>query len=114
MKTPRQKRLIRKIRVRSKVSGTKLCPRVSVFRSSRHLYAQIIDDYNHKTLVSIKTGLSKEKTTKTNRAKETGLSLAQKAQKAKISKVVFDRNGYRYHGRVKAFAEGLREGGLKL
>ncbi len=99
----------------SKTSGR---PRVSIFRSSKFIYAQIIDDVKGKTLVSFSSkDLAKkdiEKKNKVEIAKLVGEGLAKKAKKAKISKVIFDRAGYKYHGKVKALAEGAREGGLKF
>uniref|UniRef100_A0A7C4XH11 Large ribosomal subunit protein uL18 n=1 Tax=candidate division WWE3 bacterium TaxID=2053526 RepID=A0A7C4XH11_UNCKA len=106
----------RKLRVRSKVSGTSQRPRLSVFRSNRYIYGQLIDDVKGITLVGLqaesKTTHSKVK--KADAAFEAGKKLAEKAKTKKIHTVVFDRNGYRYHGRVKNFAEGAREGGLKF
>ena len=103
-----------KRRVRSKIVGTPERPRLSVFRSNKGIYAQIIDDRVGKTLLSAST-LDKEvenNGTKSEQSKAVGKLIAQKAQDAGINSVVFDRNGYRYHGRVKALAEGAREGGL--
>lgn len=109
----------RRGRVRAKVFGTALKPRLSVFRSSEHIYAQLIDDDKGITLVSesdLKASAKggKEKKTKTEIAKEIGGSLAGKAKKIGVSEVVFDRGGSKYHGRVKALSEGAREGGLKF
>ena len=100
-------------RIRAKVSGTSDKPRLVVFRSLVGNYAQLIDDTTGRTLVSasdmeIKAG------TKTEKAKSVGQELAKKALEKNISNCVFDRNGYKYHGRVKALAEGAREGGLKF
>ena len=105
----------RKKRVRAKISGTSERPRLCVFRSDRHIYAQVIDDNVGKTLVSI-SSYSKTSKDRANKDKcvELGKSLAQKCKDAKIDKVVFDRNGRVYHGRVKAFADGAREGGLNF
>ena len=107
-------------RIRKKISGTTECPRLAVFRSARHAYAQIIDDSTGKTLLSVST-LSKDlkeevKTAKNpiERYKLIGKIAAKKALEKNISKVVFDRGGYLYHGRVKALADGAREGGLKF
>lgn len=103
----------RKRRVRLKISCQRKRPRLSVFRSHRYLWAQIIDDQQRKTLVAASDKNSKlEKATKTERARLTGKILAEKALKLGIKKVVFDRGPYQYHGRVKALAEGAREGGL--
>ena len=111
-------RITRSARIRAKITGSKDQPRLCVFRSSRFIYAQIIDDTSGKTIVSASEKELKASTdvklNKTQKAKLTGQLLAQKAIKAKISKVVFDRNGYKYHGRVEALANGAREGGLKF
>lgn len=118
MKQDKQtKRIRRHARVRAKIKGTTSTPRVVVFRSNRHIFAQFIDDAAGKTLVSSivkskKKGLVKG--TKTEVAAKIGEALAAKAKEAGIDKVVFDRGGYKYHGRVKAFADGLRKGGLKF
>ncbi len=97
--------------------GTKEVPRVSIFRSNKHIFAQLIDDGAGKTIVSSMVK-SKSKSTikgnKTETASTVGEMLAKKAQDAGISQAVFDRGGYKYHGRVKALAEGLRRGGLKI
>ena len=103
----------RKLRVRGKVFGTSQKPRLSVFRSNKNIRAQLIDDENRVTLVSAESTSHKGKT-KTEVASEVGKELAKKALEKKIKSVVFDRSGYRYHGRVKALADGAREGGLKL
>lgn len=103
----------RHVRVRSKLSGTKSCPRVSVFRSNRYIYAQIIDDASHKVLTSSSSlllGLDKPGTKEA--AKKVGADLALKAKNLKIKKVVFDRSGYLYHGQVAELATGLRENGI--
>lgn len=108
----------RKIRVRSKIEGTKEKPRLSVFRSSRYLYGQIIDDDKAMTIVGVsekELDLEKEKkVSKIELAKQLGMIIAKKAKEKKIKSIHFDRGRYRYHGRVKAFAEGAREGGLKF
>ena len=109
-------RLKRHARVRSKVSGTADCPRLDVFRSAKHIYAQVIDDVKGVTLVSASTvekdfgayGGNKEA------AKKVGELVAKRALEKGIENVVFDRGGYIYHGRVKELAEGAREGGLKF
>jgi large subunit ribosomal protein L18 len=116
------KRIVRKLRIRAKVSGTKTCPRLSVFKSNAGMNLQIINDINGKTLVSAHSReikLKKEKQEEDRSAKVAvsfalGKLLASKAQEKKISQVVFDRGGYRYHGRVKAAADGARAGGLKF
>lgn len=109
-------RLRRHARVRTKISGTAERPRLDVFRSSRHIYAQIIDDEAGVTLVSAST-MDKDFTEyggNIDAAKAVGEKIAKVALEKGITEVVFDRGGYIYHGRVKALAEGAREGGLKL
>ena len=110
-------RLRRHARVRTKISGTAACPRLNVFRSSKHIYAQIIDDVNGKTLVSAST-LDKELSSNyggnKEAAREVGKLVAKRALEAGIKAVVFDRGGYIYHGRVMELAEGAREGGLEF
>jgi len=109
-------RLIRHKRVRSKISGTPECPRLSVYKSLKGIYAQIIDDVNGRTLACAST-LDKEIKTKASNveaAKEVGTLIAKRAVKANIKEVVFDRGGYLYHGKVKALAEAAREGGLEF
>jgi large subunit ribosomal protein L18 len=106
-------------RVRRKVFGTAECPRLSVFRSLRHIHAQIIDDERGHTLVAISTldnNVSEELAgqDKTAQAKVVGKALAERAQAKGIQNVVFDRGGYKYHGRVKALADGAREAGLEF
>jgi large subunit ribosomal protein L18 len=108
------KRAIRHNRVRSVVVGSKDRPRLNVFRSSQQIYGQLIDDATGKTLVSASSLELKTKAKKTEIATEVGKLLAKKALESKIEAVVFDRGGYAYHGRVKALAEGAREGGLKF
>lgn len=104
----------RQRRVRAKVIGTPACPRLSVYRSLSHIYTQLIDDQNGKTIVSANDSEIKTGKTKTEKATEVGKLLAQKAIDKKIEKAVFDRGMFRYHGRVKAVAEGAREAGLKI
>lgn len=110
----------RKRHVRKKVSGSVLRPRLTVFRSHKNIYAQIIDDTAGRTLAAASTAekslLGKDITTGGNKlaAKAVGMALAGKAVEAGIKKVVFDRNGYAFHGRVKELAIGAREGGLKF
>ncbi|TAK35450.1 MAG: 50S ribosomal protein L18 [Saprospiraceae bacterium] len=104
-------------RVRENIKGTSSRPRISVFRSNNGIYCQLIDDRNGNTLVaasSLDKGFAGGTKNKTEQAREVGRTLAEKAQAANISQVVFDRSGYLYHGRVKALAEGAREGGLKF
>lgn len=147
VKTKREKRYGRHRRVRAKISGTNKVPRFCVFRSNKHIYAQLIDDEQGKTLVAVsdqglkkpkisagggsvfggknkklKTQIKNKKTEETQKpltgekalAYEVGKLIAEKAIKNKIEKVVFDRGGYQYHGRVKAVADGARDGGLKF
>lgn len=115
-RTKNQKR--RGVRVRSKAVGSKLRPRLTVYRSTKYIYAQIIDDSSGITLCSTCDRLLDSKElkgkTKTEKAFLAGKEIAKKGKKRKISKVVFDRGGYKYHGRVKALADGAREGGLKF
>ncbi len=109
-------RLKRHARIRNKISGTADCPRLCVFRSEKHMYAQIIDDVAGVTLASAST-MSKSfegATANKDAAKAVGLAVAKAAIEKGITKVVFDRSGYIYHGRVKELAEGAREGGLKF
>jgi large subunit ribosomal protein L18 len=101
-------------RVRAKVHGIKDKPRLSVFRSNKHISLQLIDDNSGKTLVSASDLKLKKKGTKTEIAREVGKKLAESAKLKKIKNVVFDKGGYKYHGRIKAVAEGAKEGGLKL
>ena len=118
------KRKIRHLRVRKKIFGTSVSPRLSIFRSNKFIYAQIINDDENKTLVSCSSRDSeglKDKTenksglsTKNFDAYKVGLAISNKCKKSGIKKVVFDRGGYRYHGRVKALADGARENGLEF
>ena len=114
--TTRDARTRRRRRVRGKISGTADRPRLAVYRSNVGIYAQLIDDLGGKTLASASwKGLPKSfKGTKTDQASEVGKELAAAAKKAGIEACVFDRAGYLYHGRVKALAEGAREGGLEF
>ena len=111
-KSDRRKRI--QLRIRKKISGTSVLPRISVFRSNSQIYAQIIDDVKGITLASASSLEITGKVTKVEAATKVGSSLAEKAKAAGVSGVVFDRGGYLYHGRVKALAEGAREGGLKF
>ncbi len=104
----------RAYKVRAKVKGTAERPRLNVFRSLKHVSAQLIDDDGAKSLVAASDKDVKEKKKGTELAKEVGKALAAKALKKKINSVVFDRGPYAYHGKVKALAEGAREGGLKF
>ncbi len=109
-------RLRRHKRVRSKISGTAQCPRLNVFRSSRHIYAQLIDDEKGVTLAAASSNDKGFEGYGGNveAAKKVGNMIAEKAKAAGITEVVFDRGGYIYHGRVAALAEGAREGGLNF
>lgn len=116
---PRLLREIRHKRVRKKIAGTTLCPRLCVFRSLNHIYAQIIDDSVGQTLVSMSTldPQVRSKTgemVKTKKAELVGLVLAERALNKGLKRVVFDRGGYDYHGRVKALAEAARQAGLEF
>ncbi|MBY0469672.1 50S ribosomal protein L18 [bacterium] len=110
-------RFKRKKRIRSRVEGDAERPRLSVFRSNKHLYVQLIDDVKQHTLVAVSTNeedtRGKSKATLAG-AKEVGLLIAKRALAKNISQVVFDRSGYLYHGRIKAIADAAREGGLKF
>lgn len=105
-----------KRRIRKKITGTSKLPRLSVYRSNKQIYAQIIDDSKGVTLASASSYKNKaaEKGNKIEQAQVVGKELAEKAIKAGIEGVVFDRNGYLYHGRVKSLADSAREGGLKF
>ena len=111
--TQKQKR---QLRVRSKMAGTKDKPRLSVYKSNKFISAQVINDEKAETIlvVSEKDLSIKDKVNKTERAKQVGILIAKKALEKKIKKVIFDRGSYIYHGRVKALAEGAREGGLEF
>jgi large subunit ribosomal protein L18 len=121
IKTRQDRRLRRHRRVRGKVNGTGERPRLVVYRSLNHIEGQVVDDVAGKTLVGFSTlaadlraQKSAEGLTKTEASRVAGKALAEKAREKGITKVVFDRGGYLYHGRVKAFAEGAREGGLEF
>jgi large subunit ribosomal protein L18 len=109
----------RKLRIRKKVNGTTARPRLTVFRSAKHIYAQVIDDITGQTIAHAST-LSKdlrgtlEKDNKVTAAKKVGALVAKICKSKKIDRVVFDRNGYHYHGRVSALAQAAREAGLEL
>ena len=114
MKISRNKlRLHRAKRVRAKIKGTLEKPRLSVFKSLKGLYAQVIDDQAGRTLVSIRVKEAKADNN-IEGAMKLGKALAKKCAEKKITKAVFDRSGYKYHGKIKAIAEGAREGGLKF
>jgi large subunit ribosomal protein L18 len=113
--TPEKRRLRRRRRVRAKVSGTAERPRISVFRSNRGISAQLVDDVAGKTLAAVEwTEAELRALPRTEQSSKAGELLAQRAKAAGIERAVFDRGGYQYHGRVKAFAEGVREGGLAV
>ena len=109
------KRIRRHKKIRNDIIGTKERPRLCVFRSNQHIYAQLINDENAKILMSVSDkDLKAKKMKKTDTAKEVGKMIAKQAIENKIEKVVFDRGGFIFHGRIKAVAEGAREGGLKF
>ena len=109
-----QKRNRIKRRVRGKISGSAELPRLSVYKSNKEIYAQLIDDKDGKTLASASWRTLKAKGNKVEISAEVGKAIAEKAKAAGIENIVFDRNGFVYHGRVKALADGAREGGLKF
>ena len=111
------KRIRRHARVRSQLSGTAKKPRLAVFRSNKEIYAQVVDDVTGKTLAAASSrdkDVASTKGTKSELATLVGKAIAEKAVKAGINTISFDRGGYQYHGRVKLLAEGAREGGLKF
>jgi large subunit ribosomal protein L18 len=117
--TRNERRERRRVRVRARIFGTAEKPRLNVYRSLKGMFGQIIDDSQNKTMFSLHSKLIKSKDTDDRKAKVAvgyllGKTLAEKAVQAGIKKVVFDRAGYHYHGRVKSFAEGAREGGLEF
>lgn len=101
-------------RIRKKISGTATKPRLSVFRSNKEIYCQLIDDVNGVTLASVSSKGMPKNGNKVAQSMEVGKVIAEKAKALKIEAVVFDRGGYLYHGRVKSLADGAREGGLKF
>lgn len=108
-----KQRLHRHIRIRGKISGTATCPRISVYRSNKFIYAALIDDDKAVTLVSSSSAkLGLENPSNIDAAKKVGADIAEKAKALSITKVVFDRSGYAYHGQVKALADAAREAGL--
>jgi large subunit ribosomal protein L18 len=116
----KKRRQRRKMHIRKNLFGSESCPRMTVFKSSRHIYAQIIDDVNGNTLIASST-LDKEVKSSLkpdmNKKQESALvgeSIAKKALAKDLKEIIFDRNGYRYHGRVKALADGARKAGLKF
>ena len=116
--TKQERRARIRKRIRKVITGTKEKPRLSVFRSNKHIYAQFINDDEGRTMLSVsslnKEIAEKKNITKTEQAKLVGKLTAEKSKAFKITSVVFDRNGYLYHGRVKALADAARESGLKL
>ena len=110
----RQKRVLRHNRVRSVVKGTSERPRLAVFRSASHIYAQLIDDTKATTLAAASSAEVKEKAAKSDLSVKVGEMIAEKAKSKGVKAVVFDRGGYRYHGRVKALAEAARAAGLEF
>jgi large subunit ribosomal protein L18 len=112
-KTRQEKRFRRHLRVRNRVTGTAERPRLVVFRSLKHIYAQLVDDTANRTLATV-SDLGIEQGKKGERATEVGKLIAERAKSAGVTRVVFDRAGYRYHGRIKAVADGARKGGLEF
>lgn len=116
--TKQERRIRIKLRIRKKISGTKDMPRMTVFRSNKQIYVQFINDLDSTTLLALssleKEIAEKKNINKTEQAKLVGKLAAEKSKEAGITSVVFDRNGYLYHGRVKALADAAREGGLKF
>jgi large subunit ribosomal protein L18 len=112
-RTHAERRFKRHLRVRNKVSGTTERPRLVVFRSLKHIYAQLVDDVARRTITTV-SDLGIEQGKKGERAAEVGKLIAERAKAAGITRVVFDRAGYRYHGRIKAVADGARKGGLEF
>jgi len=112
-KTRAEQRFRRHMRVRKRVEGTAERPRLVVYRSLKHIYAQIVDDASQRTLLTV-SDLTNGEGRKAERALVVGKALAERAKAAGITRVVFDRAGYKYHGRVKAVADGAREGGLEF
>jgi large subunit ribosomal protein L18 len=113
-KAKRLGRVRRHGRVRKRIRGSTERPRLAVYRSNRHIYAQLIDDLEATTLVAVSDGEVASEGDKTTRAKATGQLLAERARAAGIERVIFDRGGRLYHGRVAALANGAREGGLRI
>jgi large subunit ribosomal protein L18 len=113
--TKKAKRTKRQNRIRAKISGTSKRPRLALFRSNQYVYAQLIDDETHRTLLSFSdVKAAKAGTVSAERAREFGKLIAKAAVKQGITKIVFDRRGYAYHGIIKAIAEAAREGGLEF
>ena len=120
MRTKAEIRAWRKKRIRKKIRGTAARPRLTVFRSAAHIYAQVVDDDKQRTLLSVSSMSSElpsgeeDKTNKSEVAKKVGTLVAQKCLEQAIKKVVFDRNGFVYHGRIKALADAARDAGLEF
>jgi len=114
MGTKKDKRILRKVRIRSKVSGTAQRPRAAIFRSLKHIYVQFIDDSAKKTILSHSDVSIKGKMTKKERALQVGKEAGAKLKDAGITSVVFDRGGFTFHGRVEAIAKGLKEEGITV
>jgi large subunit ribosomal protein L18 len=115
VKTPAQRRLRRRRRVRAKIRGSEACPRLAVYRSNRGLYAQLIDDDRGHTIAQASWNEADlRKLDAAERAKRAGELIAERAKQAGVETCVFDRSGYRFHGQVAALAEGAREGGLRF
>lgn len=118
--TKKELRIKRHKRVRSIITGTAARPRVSVFKSNKYIFAQVIDDEHRKTILSASDMISKNKpkektkAKKSERAHKVGEALAVKMQEKNIKDAVFDRGGFKYHGRIKSLADGLRKGGIKI
>lgn len=115
-KNRNKKRKIRHLHIRKKINGTNNIPRLNIFKSNKHFYAQIIDDIKRKTIVSSSTLKMFDLISKKNiyAVEKVGFEIAKKAFEKKITKIVFDRSGYLYHGKVKKFAESVRKAGLKF
>lgn len=113
-KSSNSNRIQRKRRVRAKINGTDQRPRLAVFKSLKSIYVQVIDDAQGKTLASAKLSEIKKAANTIEGATEVGKLIAKKCEAIKVTKVVFDRAGYQYHGKIKALADGAREGGLQF
>ena len=113
-KTLKQKRHSKHLRIRNKISGTPERPRLNVFKSNKGIYVQIIDDVNKKTIVSTSTQVLKLKNNNIENSIKVGTKIGELAKKAGIKKIVFDRGGYIYHGKIKALADAAREAGLEF
>lgn len=114
MTTKKERRIKIKARIRGKVSGTPERPRLTVFRSNKQIYAQVIDDLSGKTIAAASSVKLADKAPKKEIAAKVGEMVAKSAQEAGVTNVIFDRNGYLYHGRVKELADGARNAGLKF